>query len=116
MGSCFSILTRWQLSYLYRLGRSGCTRCQVLHRAAECRLIAKGLPEQLRQLATFAALRSDTISALWRGGMLQEGMARLPWCDFLADDLTNGLATDCSPLPPPRWFADVLVAPPEESY
>ena len=60
--------------------------------------------------------RSATISALWRGGMLQEGMALLPWCGFLADALVNGLANVGSLLPPPRWFPEVFVAPPEESY
>src|SRR5215472_3789800 len=42
MGSCFTILTRWPLPYLYYLRRNAQTESQVLHRAAEFRVIDKG--------------------------------------------------------------------------
>jgi len=35
MGTCFTVLTRWQLPYLYHPGRIAHTNDQMLHRAAE---------------------------------------------------------------------------------
>jgi hypothetical protein len=57
MGSCFTALTGWALPYLYQLRQRKCdTEGQMLHRTAECGMIAKGLPQQLPRLRMFAAI------------------------------------------------------------
>src|SRR5262249_10036504 len=57
MGSCFTILTRWPLPYLYYLRRNAHTDSQVLHRAAEFRMIGLAFRNSSGSLAIFTAIR-----------------------------------------------------------